>query len=78
VRAPLPWQAARDFLATIGITPEGDPERFDQLQRDAAVWWERGGSMRSFLAAVQSGASTRSFSAVEARRVLERRYPVRL
>jgi hypothetical protein len=72
--APLPWKAAVDFLAIIGITPQGDPARFDELQRDLAVWWERGGSARSFLRAVESGASTKVLSTDEALRCLERKF----
>ena len=78
MRAPLPWQAAADFLRMLGITPQSDPDRFDRLQRDAEAWWNAGGSMRSFLRAVESGASTKVLSTDEARRVLERRYAVRL
>jgi len=78
VRAPLPWQAARDFLAIIGVSPQGDPARFDVLQRDLESWWSRGGSVRSFLRAVESGASTKVLSTDEALRCLERRYAVRL
>jgi hypothetical protein len=73
----LSWQTTRDFLALAGVTPEGDPGRYDRLQRDAGLWFARGGSMRSFVAAVKAGEDTRSLSVTEARRVLERRYAVR-
>jgi hypothetical protein len=74
VRAPLPWQAAVDFLAQAGISPVTDPGKFDECQRDMERWWNAGGSLHGFVAAVKAGESTRSLSAAEARRILERRF----
>jgi hypothetical protein len=72
------WQSVRDFLRLAGVDPESDPTRYDLLARDAERWFARGGSMRSFVAAVKAGQDTRTLTTTEARRICERRYRVPL